>query len=386
MLRFATLACFSAVMAVRSFCAPAAVGGEIRFLDLQGSPYEMGLAHGQALKAEIIEMVGRWKADLAQTYDMPAETFIRSFLAFTDFKPAIERWTPGLLDEVRGIADGAGFDFETMFAYQLIDEMWVQGRAAVREKCTTIAAGPRGGGPAFVSQTMDVPSFYHGFQTILRIRGDGKMPEALVLTVPGLTAMTGLNDRSVGVCVNAVTQLASSTKGLPVAFVIRGLLRQASLKEAEKFLRDIPPAAPQTYMLGGPDKAVCYERSAGRMVPFLPFPGAEFTFHTNHPVVNDDLAPSFAEALKKQGMDLAAYGSRCRRFAHLRKALPANSAALNLAVLKSLYSDRSSGLNNDGTYACVIMLLGAEPVLHAAGGRPDEVPFRVFRFASDDSE
>jgi isopenicillin-N N-acyltransferase-like protein len=361
----------------------AAIDG-LRYVDLRGTPYEMGRTHGETLKTEIAVLVKRWKADLVRTYDMPAEAFIRRFLAYTDFKPAIERWTPGLLEEVRGIADGAGFDFETMFAYQLIDEMWVCGRDAVREKCTSIAAGPRGGNPAFVSQTLDIPPFYHGFQTILRIRGDGKAPEALVLTIPGLVATTGLNRKSVGVCVNAVTQLAFSTKGLPVAFIIRGLLGRESLEEAEKFLRDIPPAAPQNYMLGGPGRAVSYERSAGRMVPFVPFGGAAFTYHTNHPRANDELTPRFAESMKKQGIGLAEYGSRCGRFAHLRKVLPDNTAVLDLAVLKSLYSDRGSGINNENTYACVIMLLGPEPVLHVSGGRPDEAPFRIFGF--DESE
>jgi hypothetical protein len=157
-------------------------------------------------------------------------------------------------------------------------------------------------------------------------------------------------------------------------------------EDAEKFLRDIPPAAPQNYMLGGPGKAVCLERSPGQIAAFAPFKGAEFTFHTNHPVINDDLAPRFAESLKKQGIGLAEYGSRCGRFAYLRKTLSDNAAVLDLAALKAIYSDRDSGINNGNTYGCVIMWLGAEPALHVAGGRPDEVPFRTFDFSSPDSK
>lgn len=353
---------------------------DLRVVELSGTPYEMGLAHGTALKAEIAELVKRWKEDLARTYKMPAEDFVRKLLAATDFKPAIERWTPGLLDEVRGIAAGAGVDFDTMFAFQLIDEAWVMGQDAAREKCTSIAAGPRHGGPAFTSQTMDIPDFYHGFQTVLRIRGGGKGPEALVLTVPGVIALNGMNERAVGVCVNAVTQLASSAKGLPVAFLIRGLLRQTTFREAETFLRDIPPAAPQTYMIAGPAEAACFERSARRMVRFVPFEGAEFVFHTNHPLVNDDMAPRFAESLKKRGQTLARYGDFCTRFAHLKKSLADNGAALDLAGIKALYADRASGINNSNTYACVIMMLGEKPELHISPGRPDIAPYRVFDF------
>jgi isopenicillin-N N-acyltransferase like protein len=379
--RFAIIACLLISPLSQAVMAQAPEPrGNLRVLDLQGTPYEMGLQHGRTLKAEIAELVRRWREDLAQTYKMPAEDFIRKLLAHTDFKPAIERWTPGLLDEVRGIADGAGLDFDTAFAFQLLDETWVLGRdAAVLEKCTSIAAGPHGGFPAFTSQTMDIPAFFHGFPTVLRIKGEGKTPEALVLTVPGVVGLTGLNDRSIGVCVNAVTQLAASPKGLPVAFVIRGLLRQTAFADAEKFLGEISPAAPQTFMLGGPAEAACFERSAGKMVRFLPFEGAEFTFHTNHPLVNDDLAPRFAESLKRQGQTLAQYGAFCTRLAHLRKALPDNAAALDLDRLKALYSDRAWGINNPNTYACVIMLLGARPELHITSGRPDEAPFRILR-------
>jgi hypothetical protein len=90
---------------------------KLRIVDLEGTPYQMGVTHGTALKAEITELVQRWKEDLAKSYRTTAADFIRKFLAATDFRPAIDRWTPGLLDEVRSIADGAGVDFDTMFAF-----------------------------------------------------------------------------------------------------------------------------------------------------------------------------------------------------------------------------------------------------------------------------
>jgi hypothetical protein len=97
------------------FSAFAAKGGsapgraeKLRIVELEGSPYQMGKAHGRTLKVEIQELVRRWKEDIAKTYGVAAEVFIRNLLKKTDFKPAIERWTPGLLDDVRGIADGPG--------------------------------------------------------------------------------------------------------------------------------------------------------------------------------------------------------------------------------------------------------------------------------------
>lgn len=365
---------------------PAQDPGKLRVIELKGTPYERGLVHGRSLKAEIQELVKRWKADLEKSYPVPAETFIARFLTASDFKPAIDRWTPGLLDEVRGIAEGAAVDFETMYAFQLVDESWVMGGELGLSKCTSMAARKRGDSPAFVAQNMDIPPFYHGFQTVLRIEGGAGEPGALVFTIPGVVAINGLNDCSVAVCVNAVTQLAYSAKGLPVAFTLRGILRQKTYEEAVRFLKKIQPAAPQNYVIGGADKASDFERSAGNMVEFIPFSGAEFTYHTNHPVVNEDFNPKFTEALKKKGTTLDEYKARCRRFKFLSETFKDNAAPLDLAVLKRVFSDRGSGINNEGTYGCTIMVLGDHPVLHIAPGRPDMVPFEVLGFSGRKGE
>lgn len=354
---------------------------KLRVVELSGTPYEMGKIHGQTLRAEIRELVRRWKEDLEKTHKVAAAAFIQNLLKKTDFRPAIERWTPGLLDEVRGIADGAGLDFDTVYAYQLVDEVWAMGADLGLSKCTSVAVGRRNGNPAYVAQTLDVPVFYHGYQTVLRIKDGGNGLETLVFTIPGIVGLNGLNSRSVGVCVNAVTQLAYSVKGLPVAFVIRGLLHRRSYAEAVKFLRDIRPAAPQTYVIGGPDEAAVYERSAEKMSRFVPFAGAEFSYHTNHPLINDDFNPRFPESLKSQGVTLEAYKARCPRFNSLGRLLKDNSIALGLESLEALFKDRSSGINNAGTYGCTIMVLGENPELHISPGRPDEAPFQVLRFS-----
>jgi sugar phosphate isomerase/epimerase len=361
---------------------PQAGGGKLRVIELKGTPYERGLTHGRCLKSEIQELVKRWRADLEKTYRVPAATYVAKLLEASDFKPAIERWTPGLLDEVRGIADGAGVDFETMYAFQLVDETWVMGDDLGFAKCTSIAARRRGDLPALVSQNMDIPPFYHGFQTVLRIESTAEEPGALVFTIPGVVAINGLNDRSIAVCVNAVTQLAYSARGLPVAFTIRGILRQKTYEKAVRFLKEIQPAAPQNYVIGGPNIAADFERSANRMVEFIPFEGAEFTYHTNHPMVNDDLNPKFVEDLKRKGMTMEAYRARCPRFRFLEEKLKDNGAVIDADSLKQLYADRASGINNQGTYGCTIMLLGERPELHISAGRPDTEPFQVLSFSA----
>jgi len=117
------------------------------------------------------------------------------------------------------------------------------------------------------------------------------------------------------------------------------------------------------------------------MSRFVPFPGAGFSYHTNHPMVNDDFNPKFPEMLKRRGLNLEGYQARCQRFKFLGERLKDNSAVLDLAALKEIFGDRASGINNTGTYGCTIMVLGAKPELHIAPGRPDETPFEVLGFS-----
>ena len=101
-----------------------------------------------------------------------ANAFIQKFLAESHFGPAIEKWTPGLLQEVRGIADGADIDFDTIYAFQLMDEIWLYQSGLEGEACSAIAFQRQGDRPSLVAQNMDLEPFREGtrFSCTLSIR------------------------------------------------------------------------------------------------------------------------------------------------------------------------------------------------------------------------
>jgi hypothetical protein len=79
-------------------------------------------------------------------------------------------------------------------------------------------------------------------------------------------------------------------------------------------------------------------------------------------------------------MSLDAYRALCPRFKFLAEAFKDNSAALDLDVLKRVFANRDSRINNAGTYGCTIMVLGDRPELQIAPGRPNEESFEVLGF------
>jgi len=353
--------------------------GNLRIIVLEGEPYQRGFEHGKALKKEIHELLKLWRADIERSYKINADTLIDKFLKRTNFQKAIMRWTPDIWEELKGIAEGANVELSTMYAFQLIDEMWVIGGDVQANNCTTIGVH-KTKSPSIVAQNLDIPRFYHGFQTLLHIKEPKTDWEAFVFTIPGLIAANGLNNHSIAVVVNAIQQLEYSLDGLPVAFVIRGILQRKTYDDAVKFIQTIKHGAPQNYIIGGSENVGSFECSTTHVSPFFPFKGAHFTYHTNHPLANHAYSERFLEYIKSKNKTPRNYVHECPRFRALQNILKDNSIKIDASMLMKIFSDRETIINNRGTYGCTIMVLKDNPELYISPGRPDEEPFLTFKF------
>jgi hypothetical protein len=253
-------------------------------LTLHGPPRERGRAHGEALRLEIHALFSAWEEEVHRETGLALSPYLARLRGDTDFLPAIERFAPGLLAEVDGIAEGANVSREDCRCLQYLDEHWhhlarLQGGAA----CSSV------GGPGCIGQNMDLPRFLDGFQTLLRIRYPGSDLELLVPSFAGLIGLYGLSSRGVALCVNTISQLRAAPTGLPVAFVVRSTLERATVDEALAHLERLPHASGQNYLVGGPAGVADLECSAGGAVRLAPTAGN--LCHTNHPLLSADLDP-----------------------------------------------------------------------------------------------
>lgn len=359
---------------------------QLRVLTLQGSPYNRGLVHGKTLRKEIHELINLWKAEIESQYKVNANKFIADFLQKTNFQPAIKKWTPELLDEVRGLADGSGIEFDTIFMYQLADEEWAQWEdIAGGQHCSSIGVNRIDASPSYVAQNMDIPTYYQGYQTLLRIRGEDGTLESLVLTVPGAIGVNGLNSNAIAITCNTLLKLAYSKDGLPVSFIVRGVLQQKTLKGAVDFLHNIKHASGQNYIIGGMERTYSFECSASKVTEFIAYKGAQLTYHTNHPLANDDYNHRYLANLQKQNKTPKEDPFYCYRLEALEKRLK-NRAQVDVDLIKASLSSRDyekNPVSNKYTYACTLMILSAKPELHIAPGQPHETAFKIFRFSDN---
>ena len=259
-----------------------------QYLLLEGNPYKRGLIHGETLRSQIREVIARWKGEVAGMYKMDADEVITRLVTRTDFIPAIQRWTPDLLDEIRGISVGADMAWEIVLAFQLLDEMWSNEDIILAGHCSSLGIPVRGSEPAFVAQNVDVESSRDGFQVLLHIKHTDSDLESFVLSTAGVIGFNGMNNHSVGLCCNALLPLRGCRGGLPVACVVRGVLEKRTAQEAVTFLQTIRHASGQNYIVGGQDKVVDLECSATQVVQFEPAGPPGVVWHTNHPLANRD--------------------------------------------------------------------------------------------------
>jgi len=377
----------------------------MQVLLLSGSPRERGRIHGETLREQIREMIALWKDNIRSDMGMDPDDFLQQLVTETEFMPAIKKWTPELLDEIVGIAEGSGVDFATIYARQLSDEEpWFrmekkmslsghsQGVSGIPEKCTAIGTNPQGSLPAIAAQNMDTPAYYDGFQVLLHIKYTDSPLEVFMFTVAGKINLAGMSNAPVAICCNTVLPLDYSKDGLPEDFVVRGALEQPSLDDALAFVSNIKHASGQNYVIGGMERVLSLECSANKVVEYIPYLGANRVYHTNHPLVNDDQGiynkriSSTHPGLQESWRD--ASGARTNtflRFETLQRNLSDPEDVITIETIKSLLSSHEAPIcfktDSKISLGCLIMELSEDPKLHLAPGPPCSTPFRTHKFA-----
>jgi isopenicillin-N N-acyltransferase like protein len=367
-------------------------------LILNGSARERGRIHGETLRGKIRAMVGEWKENISQDLTVDPDLFLQQLVTETNFLPAVKRWTPHLLEEVKGIAEGSGLDFTTIFARQLSDEEpWFRmekklGRSwGSAGNCSALGVHRQGNLPAMVAQNMDTPAYYAGYQVLLHIKYPESPLEVFMFTIAGKINLAGMNNTPVAICCNTVLPLNYARDGLPEDFVVRGALEQPGLQEALAFMHSIKHASGQNYLIGGPKRVLSLECSANKVIEFVPAAGSGRVCHTNHALANDDIGihqqrmALQPEVTPGQWRDSTGMVSNTHaRFDYLEAALHDPADVITPDRIKALLSDHTTPVCFHSpeklSLGCLIMELGPTPTLHLAPGPPCRTPFTAHTF------
>lgn len=349
-------------------------------LHLNGTPYENGFQHGRIMKSRIVELVSLWKNDIEKRYQISADRFITIFLDSTDYIPSIKKWTPDLLEEIKGISAGSGIDFNTIFAFQLIDEIWTNARLInIPHHCTSVGINnyKKDGSPNYIAQNVDITRFYHGFEILLDIKDKNTDSRKLVTTFAGYIGANGLN-KHIGITENSLSDLKSSLNGLPVCCIARGVLEKTSFEEAIDFIKTIKHASGQNYIVGSNHDIISLECASDLITEYWPDSTRNYTFHANRPLTNNSYHPFYLAYLK------TLYGSipESISFSDQRlesiKNIILNNQHISLETIKDALSKKP--ICNSNTFVSTIMEFGnGYSELRISPGKPDSTEYIVFR-------
>lgn len=365
-------------------------------IELNGNSYNRGLEHGTKLKNEIATVFTKWKSNIRFAIKGDPDSMLTVFRKSTNFLPITEKNTPNILKELRGIADGSGQTFEDVFAFQLVDEFWVyldKQFNTTNHHCSGMGVSATANHPAYIAQNMDLDNYMQGFQILLHIEATANEPEQYILSCAGLVALNGMNGRGIGLCTNTLMELQSSPDGLPVAFIVRGILSKQNGNDATEFLKTVKHASGQNYILGINDSVYDFEASSNQVIRFLPKTEEKsIVYHTNHALANHDVK----EWYKKYHQQVLTGESQDKnsevRFASLQQRLNSQPSDISTEVIKTTLRSKDNAKNpvcraftengSGFTFSSVLFTLGGKRSVQITNGSPEQSEYKEYFFKS----
>lgn len=201
---------------------------------LSGTSYEIGFQHGEQCKPQIMKTIDCYRSlfkDFANMEWERAKELSRNFIDI------ISAYNADYLEEIRGVADGAGLDFEDILALNCRSELAFAGAYLDdmfrREGCTSIGVNSDAGlhGDSWLAQNWDWRLVQRQAVVQLQITQTNGKPRIHMLTEAGIIGKLGLNSYGVATTLNAISTNAAPN-GVPLHLILRGMLDSNSLTAA----------------------------------------------------------------------------------------------------------------------------------------------------------
>lgn len=250
---------------------------QFQLIDIKAAtPYEGGLQYGRQAETKIRAGLDDYRRLFAETADGDWESIRERALAYV---PVVEGLFPELMDEARGIADGARVSLDAIMVLNCRYEITKFPRP---RECTSFAVLPEAsGGRTFVGQNWDYRAGIVDQVVILRVEEpDGT--RIVGLAEAGQVIRNGFNSRGIGLCANNLQSVDDGPEAaLPVTFLRRKVLSCPSFDEAVRQVAEARRAVSCNFMIASSEgRAVDLEAHPGGADRLEPVGG--ILTHANH--------------------------------------------------------------------------------------------------------
>jgi isopenicillin-N N-acyltransferase-like protein len=281
------------------------------------------------------------------------------------FLPSLEAFAPHLVEEVRGIADGARLSFAEVLLVNVRAE--VMGLTSADALCTAFAVGRSAAADRSIlsGQNLDQHPINRDLMIMLHVEPD-EGPAMLMCTFAGLVGYPGINSNGVSFFQNALSTRTWRANAMPHYFLKRALLEQPDAPSCIALAKRAQVCSSANYVVTDRRGTLCdLEMTPDGMATLEA--DQDIIVHANH-----FKSPSLAaeEAL------LPALPDSARRAPRMEALLSDRRGGITVADLKAVLADHEdspTGICRHQPHVETIASLVAEPDhgrIHVAAGHP----------------
>lgn len=362
-------------------------------LRLSGSPRDRGRRYGEQAADRITTSLSAYREVFSHLAGWDWRTVV---CEARRYEPAIAAFDLRYLEELRGIAEGAGVDEGDILAINTRTEVMfaAKARAAARAfgrgECSAFAVlGTRtADGHTLVGQNWDWLTHCFDTVVVLEVEQDDA-PDYVTVVEAGLLAKAGVNTAGIGVVTNAlVTADDRGEPGVPYHVLLRGLLDAETLSGALATIQRAPRSSSANYLIASRDGlALDVEAAPGDFTRvYLLDPVDGVLLHTNH---------FLSRRFDRVDVSTWAMPDSPVRLQRLRALVAAQRAPIDVDVLGGWLRDHADhpagvcchpdtalpSVEQDATVVSVVIDLDAGR-LWIADGHPCETPYRTVELSA----
>lgn len=246
----------------------------------QIDPRQRGQAYGEAARERVQNILSIYREIFQQA---TGETWEDIVARGESLHARANEFAPDLLEEIRGIAEGANLRFEEIFLLNARSEILFNPKVlAQAQECTALVAllDATAAGDTLLAQNWDWFKAVMDFLVILRIGARDGIPSLITFTEAGQLAKIGMNSAGIGLVVNNLIS-DQPRVGVPWIFLTRRVLEASHLAQAIGHILTAKRAHSINFLIG-------YTRGEGVNLETSPveehvlWPSDGFYVHTNH--------------------------------------------------------------------------------------------------------
>ena len=294
----------------------------------QTDPKKRGQLYGEAARERIHAILDKYHEIFQH---ITGETWEKTVERGEPFISKAQVFAPDLVEEIRGIAEGANRAFMDIFLLNARSEILFNPRVLAQE-CTTIAALPEStsSGDTLLAQNWDWYKEVKNCQVILKIGQREDKPALITFTEAGQLAKIGMNAAGIGLVVNNLVS-DQPRAGVPWIFLTRRVLESSHFAQAMGYVLNTPRAHSINFLIGyAAGEAVNLETSP--VEEHVLWPQNEFFVHTNHYLKQ---GKNFRDLKPLRDPYLSTY-LRCRR---AQKGMAALNGSIDVKSILKILSD-----------------------------------------------